>query len=90
MDGSIVYNTSMKYIKANVFGENKKFKVESFKYGYRPFYLGIFNRKKEAISITATCENGYSFYILFDMYCILTIPDDGDDDICDDKIFYSL
>lgn len=88
IDGDIVYNTAMKYVKANVFGEEKKFKIEFFVYGYRPFTF--WKKRKDSISITIFCENGYKFYIEFGQYCILTIPDDGDDDICDDRIFYSL
>jgi len=89
LDGNIEVNTSRKYIKANVFGEEKKFKIEFFVYGYPPFTF-LFRKKKDRKSITVFCENGYKFYIEFGQFCILTIPDDGDEDICDNRIFYSL
>jgi hypothetical protein len=87
-EGNIVYNTSFNYIKASVFGEDKKFKIEFFVYGYRPFTF--WKKRKDSISITVFCENGYKFYIEFGHFCILTLPDDGDEDYCDDRIFYSL
>lgn len=90
IEGKIIINTARKFIKANVFGEEKKFKIESYKYGYNPFNFAIFGREKTAKSITIICNNGYRFYIEYGMFCILTIPDDGDEDICDDKIFYDL
>jgi hypothetical protein len=86
--GKIIINTSRGFIKANVFGEEKKFNIESYKYSYPPFT--IFKQKKDRNAITINCDNGFKFYVLYGRYCVLTIPDDGDEDICDDKIFYDL
>lgn len=43
--GKIVINTKRSYIKANIFGEEKKFKIESYKYRYN--FMSLFHRKKK-------------------------------------------
>jgi len=90
ISGKIIINTKLKFVKVSVLGEKKKLKIKSYKYGYNPFNFTIFNRKKTATSITIYCEEGYNLFVLYDKYCILTTPADGDEDYCDDRIFYSL
>jgi len=89
--GKIKINTTFNYIKADVHGQDKrKFKIESYRYSYSPFYFRIFGRKKGARSITVICENGYKFYISYGSFCILSLPEDDDSDYCDGYIFYDL
>lgn len=87
-EGKIKVNTKLGYIKAEVFGEKQKFVIKSYEYRYK--FLSLFHKKRDRKSITVKCENGYSFYMEYERFCILTIPDDGDEDPCDNVIFYDL
>ena len=86
--GKIKVNTKFGFVKANVFGEYKKFEIDSYKYHYR--FMAIFKKKKDRKSISITCTNGYEFHIIYGRFCVLNMPDDGDEDYCDAKIFYDL
>jgi len=81
-------NTKSGFIKASIFGEEQKFKIKSYEYQYK--FMSLFHKKSDRKSIRIECENGYKFYIEYGMFGILTIPDDGDEDECDDTIFYDL
>jgi hypothetical protein len=87
-EGKIKVNTKLGYIKATVFGEKQKFTIKSYEYRYK--FLSLFHKKSDRKAVIVKCENGYVFYIEYGMFCILTMPDDGDNDPCDKTIFYDL
>ena len=81
-------NLKKKIIRASIFGEEQYFKIESYDYNYKPF--SFFPGRKDRESLEVKCENGYRFIIVFNRYAKLFMTDDGDDDECDDVIFYDL
>lgn len=86
--GKIVINTGLKYIKAGTPDNQQKFRIKSFSYIYNTFEFNTALRSKK--SITVECANGYQIYIEYGSFGILTLPDDGDEDKCDNSLFYNL
>lgn len=86
--GKIVINTSLKYIKAGLPDNQQKFRIKSFSYIYNTFEFNTALRSKK--SITVECTNGYQLYIEYGSFGILTLPEDGDVDTCDNSLFYNL
>jgi len=86
--GNIVINTGLNYIKAGVPYDQQKFRIKSINYIYNTFEFNSALRSKK--SITVECTNGYLLYIEYGSFGILTLPKDGDENKCNNTLFYNL
>ena len=84
--GKIVINTGLKYIKAGVPDDRQKYRIKSVNYFYNTFEFNSGLRSKK--SITVECTNGTLLFVEYGSFGILTVPEDGDEDKCDNDLFY--
>ena len=86
--GKIVINTGLKYIKVGVPNNRHKYRIKSVNYIYHTFEFNSGLRSKK--SITVECTNGYLLYVEYGSFGILTLPEDGDENKCDNEFFFDL